>query len=123
MNKKKQLKIKYPIKTNFMPKLSLWLIVIVAIILFDKFVDVMGLNKDYLICIFMNINENDENQDLQRENLLPFEGFRVDIYRMYLAPLEQMPMGASLVRGLLYCTFVSCKITECSPPTPNKQRK
>ena len=116
MNKKKQLKIKYPIKTNFMPKLSLWLIVIVAIILFDKFVDVMGLNKDYLIRIVMNINENDENQDLQREKLLPFEGFMVDIYRLYLAPLEQTPMGASLVRGLLYCTFVSCKITECSPP-------
>ena len=77
MNKKKQLKIKYPIKTNFMPKLSLWLIVIVPIILFDKFVDVMGLNKNNLICIFVNINENDENQDLQRENLLPFEGFRV----------------------------------------------
>ena len=77
MIKKKQLKIKHPIKTNFMPELSLWLIVIVAIILFDKFDDVMGLNKNYLICIFMNVNENDENQDLQRENLLPFEGFRV----------------------------------------------
>ena len=77
MNKKKQLKIKYPIKSNFMPKLSLWLIVIVPIILFDKFVDVMNLNKNYLICIFMNINENVENQDLQRDNLLPFEGFRV----------------------------------------------
>ena len=77
MNKKKQLKIKYPIKTNFMPKLSLWFIVIVPVILFDKFVDTMGLNKNNLICIFMNINENDENQDLQRENLLPFEGFRV----------------------------------------------
>ena len=77
MSKKKQLKIKYPIKTNFMPKPSLWLIVIVPIILFDKFFDVMGLNKNNLICIFMNINENDENQDLQRENLLPFEGFRV----------------------------------------------
>ena len=61
MNKKKQLKIKYPIKTNFMPKLSLRLIVIVPIILFDKFVDAMGLNENYLICIFMNINENDEN--------------------------------------------------------------
>ena len=60
-----------------MPKLSLRLIVIVPIILFDKFVYVMGLNKIYLICIFMNINENDENQDLQRDNLLPFEGFRV----------------------------------------------
>ena len=63
MNKKKQLKIKYPIKTNFMPKLSLWLIVIVPIILFYKFADVMGLNKNF-ICSFMNINENDENQDL-----------------------------------------------------------
>ena len=61
MNKKKQLKIKYPIKSNFMPKLSLWLIVIVPIILFDKFVNAMGLNKNYLICIFMNTDENDEN--------------------------------------------------------------
>ena len=66
--KKKKLKINYPIKTNFRPKLSLWLLVIVSIILFDKFVDAMGLNENHLICIFMNINENDENQDLQREN-------------------------------------------------------
>ena len=64
----KKKKINYPIKTNFRPKLSLWLIVIVSIILFDKFVDVMGLNENHLICIFMNINENDKNQDLQREN-------------------------------------------------------
>ena len=62
MNKQKQLKIKYPIKTNFSPNLSLWLIVIVPTVLFDKFVDAMGLNKIH-ICIFMNINENDENQD------------------------------------------------------------
>ena len=60
-----------------MPKLSLCLTVIVPIILFDKFVDVMGLNKNHLICIFMNINENDDNQDLQRDNILLFEGFRV----------------------------------------------
>ena len=66
--KKKKLKINYPIKTNFRPKLSLWLLVIVSIILFDKFVDAMGLTENHLICIFMNINENDENQDLQREN-------------------------------------------------------
>ena len=63
----KKLKINYLIKTNFRPKLSLWLLVIVSIVLFDK-VDVMGLNENHLICIFMNINENDENQDLQREN-------------------------------------------------------
>ena len=62
MKKKKQLKINYPHKNNFWPKLSLW--PIVPIILFDKFVDVMDLNKNYLISIFMNINENDENQDL-----------------------------------------------------------
>ena len=55
-------------KTNFRPKLSLWLIVIVSIVLFDKFVDAMGLNENHLICFFMNINENDENQNLQREN-------------------------------------------------------
>ena len=66
--KKKMLNINYPIKTNFRPKLSLRLIVIVSIILFDKFVDAMGLNENHLICIFMNINKNDENQDLQREN-------------------------------------------------------
>ena len=42
-----------------------------------KYVDVMDLNKNYVFCIFMNINENYENQDLQRDNLLPFEGFMV----------------------------------------------
>ena len=61
--KKEAVKINYPIKTHFRPKLSLWLIVIVSIILFDKFVDAMGLNEHHLICIFININENDENQD------------------------------------------------------------
>ena len=66
--KKKKLKINYPIKTKFRLKLSLWLLVIVSIILFDKFVDAMGLTENRLICIFMNINENDKNQDLQREN-------------------------------------------------------
>ena len=46
MNNQKQLRINYPIKTNFSPKLSLWLIVIVPIVLFDKFVDAMDLNKN-----------------------------------------------------------------------------
>ena len=44
------------------------------------------------------------------------KGLGLDIYRMYLAPLEKMPMGASLVRGSLYCTFVSCKITVLTQP-------
>ena len=79
---KNQLSHKKKKKTNFRPKLSLWLLVIVSVILFDKFVDAMGLNENHLICIFMNINENDENQDLQREIIiLPFEGFGLG-YRM-----------------------------------------
>ena len=53
----------------------MWLIVIVPITLFDKFVK--GVNKNHLILHFMNINENDENQYLQRENILPFEEFGV----------------------------------------------
>ena len=68
MKKKKRVKINYPIKTKFRPKLSLWLLVIVSVILFDIFVDAMGLNENHLICILMNINENDKNQNLQREN-------------------------------------------------------
>ena len=59
----------------------------------------MGLNKNYVICIFMNINENDENQDIQRENQLPFEGFRVEYLKDVPCTLRTMPMGASLVRG------------------------
>ena len=51
-----------------------------------------------LICIFMGIKRG-KNRDLQRENLLPFQGFGVG-YRIYLALLEQMLMGVSLVRGL-----------------------
>ena len=66
--KNKKVKNQLSHKINFRPKLSLWLLVIVSVILFDKFVDAMGLNGNHLICIFVNINENDENQDLQREN-------------------------------------------------------
>ena len=66
--KKKRVENQLSHKTNFRPNLSLWLIVIVSIILFGKFVDVMGLNENHLIYIFMNINENEKNQDLQREN-------------------------------------------------------
>ena len=53
----------------------------------------------------MNNNENDENQDLQRENLLPLilKCLGWAIFRTYPARLEQnlMLMGASLVRGSL----------------------
>ena len=62
----KRINRNYPIKTNFSPKLSLWLIVIVPIVLFDKLV---------LKCLGWVI------------------------FRTYLAPLQQMVVGASLVRG------------------------
>ena len=64
--------------------------------LFDKFVDAMDLNENFLICIFMNINENDENQNLLYCHLRVWVGCR-----MYLATLDQMLMGANLVRGSL----------------------
>ena len=53
----------------------------------------MGLNKNYLICVFMNINENDENQDIQRENLLPFEGFMVGFLKVVPCTLRTNAHG------------------------------
>ena len=51
----------------------------------------------------MNSNEIDENQDLQRENLLQLilKCLGLAIFRRYPVRLEQMLMGASLVRGSL----------------------
>ena len=48
-------------KTNFRPKLSLCHFIIDPVISNVNFIDFMGLDKNYLICIFMNINENVEN--------------------------------------------------------------
>ena len=54
--------IKIHIQTNFRPKLSLCHFVIEPVISYDNFIDVMGLNKNYLIYIFMKINKNIENR-------------------------------------------------------------
>ena len=35
----------------------------------------MGLNENYLICIFMNINKNVENSGKTREKVKPLQGF------------------------------------------------
>ena len=56
----------------------------------------MGLNNNYLICIFMNINENDENQDIQRENLLPFEELRVEYLQDVPCTLRTNAHGCQL---------------------------
>ena len=75
----------------------------------------MGLNNNYLICIFMNINENDENQDIQRENLLPFEGLRVEYLQDVPCTLRTNAHGCLF--GQRISLLPMCvKIIECSPP-------
>ena len=54
--------------TNFRPKRSFSHCVIKPVMSFDKLIDVMGLNENYLICIFLNINQNVENRVKQGEN-------------------------------------------------------
>ena len=61
--------------TNFRPKRSLKYFVIKPVMSFDKFIDVMGVNENYLICIFMKFNQNVENQVKTREKLSPLQGF------------------------------------------------
>ena len=53
--------------TNFRPKLSLCLFVIDPVKSNDKFIDIMGLDENYLLCIFMNINKNVENLERKRD--------------------------------------------------------
>ena len=43
------------------------------LISYDKFIDVMNLNENYLICIFININKNVENRGKTRENYSYFK--------------------------------------------------
>ena len=65
----------------------------------DKFIDIMGLYENNLICIFMNINKNVENLEGKKE------GKTMDIarfwmgYKIYLASLKSILIAASVVRG------------------------
>ena len=43
----------------------MWHFVIEPVVSYDKCIDVMGLNKNDLICIFMNINEKVKNRGKQ----------------------------------------------------------
>ena len=83
----------------------------------------MGLNNNYLICIFMNINENDENQDIQRENLLQFEGFRVEYLQDVPCTLRTHAHGGQFgqrISLLPMCVMLNHRVFT---PTSNKQRK
>ena len=67
--KKTEKSLKTHKKTNFRPKLSLCHFVIDPVKPNDKFIDIMGLDENYLICIFMNINKNVETlEEKKREN-------------------------------------------------------
>ena len=61
--------------TNVRPKRSLKYFVIKPVMSFDKFIDIMGVNENYLICIFMNFNQNVENRVKTKGKLSPLQGF------------------------------------------------
>ena len=58
--KKDRTIVKTP-EVTFRPKLSLCHFVVDPVKSNDKFIDIMGLYENNLICIFMNINKNVEN--------------------------------------------------------------
>ena len=81
----------------FRTKLSMWHFVIEPVISYGKCIDVMCLNKNYLICIFMNINEIVNNRGKTREKIVAFARFWMG-YKIYLASLGPIIMAASVVR-------------------------
>ena len=77
----------------------MWHFVIEPVISFNKCIDVMRLNKNDLICIFMNINEKVKNRGETREKILAIARFWMG-YKIYLAPPGPILMAASVVRGI-----------------------
>ena len=76
------------------------LVVIEPVLSFDKFIDVMGLNENYLICIFMNINENLETRGKTEKKTIAIAMFWMG-YKIYLTSLKSILMAASVVRGAI----------------------
>ena len=68
------------------------------VISFDKFINVMGLNENYLICIFMNINKNVENRGKKQGETIPTARFLMG-NMICLVSLKPILMAASVVRG------------------------
>ena len=64
---------------------------------FDKFFDVMGINENYLICIFMNFNQDVENRVKTRGNIA-IARFLMD-HMICLVSLKPILMAASVIRG------------------------
>ena len=72
----------------------------------------------------MIINENDENQDLQRDNLLPFKGFRVGYLSVgcTLHPKNKCPWVPFWSEYHFIAHLCHVK-SQSIHPVPNKQRK
>ena len=90
-------------KTNFMPELSSCHFVIDPVKSNGKFIDLIGPDKNDLICIFMNINENVENlekreREKKNKKTMVIARFWMG-YKIYLASLKSILMAASVVRG------------------------
>ena len=69
------------------------------VISYDKCIDVMGLNKKDLICIFMNSNEKVKKRGKTRGTTVAIARFWMG-YKIYLASLGPILMTASIVRGI-----------------------
>ena len=59
----------------------------------------MGLDKNDLICIFMNINEKVKNRGKQGKKTVAIARFWMG-YKIYLASLGPILMAASVVKGI-----------------------
>ena len=64
---------------------------------FEKFIDVIGVNENYLICIFMNFNQNVENRVKQGGKLSPLQVLMG--YMINLVSLKPILLAASVIRG------------------------
>ena len=75
----------------------MWRFVIGPVISYHKCIDAMGLNKNYHICIFMNINEIVKNRGKNKGKIVAIARFWMG-YKIYLASLGPIIMAASVVR-------------------------
>ena len=64
----------------------------------DKFIDVIGLNENYFICIFMNINQYAEKSSKNKGKIIATARFLMG-YMIYLVSLKPILIAASVVRG------------------------
>ena len=68
------------------------------IISYDKFIDDMGLNENYHLCIFMNINKMSKVEEKRGEMYIAIACYFMR-YKIYLASLKPTFTAASVVTG------------------------